>query len=193
MKKWWGLIAGVDEAGRGALFGPLVAAAVILDPEKPIEGLKDSKKLSPGRREKLFYEIVEKAISWNFSLGTLEDIEENNVLRATLHAMSMAVRGLSPSPDLVLVDGPYPPPDLNMEVRPIIGGDRTEPSISAASIVAKVIRDTIIVRMSEMFSGYKLGQNKGYGTVYHRNFLDKFGPSPFHRTTFVLKYLRGAK
>lgn len=193
MKKWNVLVAGVDEAGRGALFGPLVAAAVILDPAQPINGLKDSKKLSPRRREELFYEIVNNSISWSFSLGTLEEIEEKNVLRATLLAMKRAIAKLNPVPDLVLVDGPYPPPGVGVVVRPIIGGDNLEPVISAASIVAKVIRDKIIIKMEDFFSGYELAHNKGYGTLHHRKFLDKFGPSPFHRETFVLKYLRGAK
>lgn len=193
MKKWKGLVAGVDEAGRGALFGPLVAAAVILDPEQPIKGLKDSKKLSPRKREELFYKIVNSSISWNFSLGTLEEIEEKNVLRATLLAMKRAIAGLNPAPELVLVDGPYPPPGVDVEVRPIIGGDALEPVISAASILAKVIRDKLIIKMEDFFPGYELAHNKGYGTLHHRELLDKFGPSPFHRATFVLKYLRGAK
>ena len=182
------LIAGVDEAGRGALFGPLVAAAVILHPDKKINGLRDSKKLSPKKRESLFAEITEKSIAWSFSLGTLEEIEEKNVLKASLLAMKRAIEGLSTKPELVLVDGLYSPPGLNLEVRTIIRGDELEPSISAASIVAKVIRDRIIISMSKLFSNFGLERNKGYGTLFHRNSIIKFGPTPFHRSSFVLKY-----
>jgi len=187
-----GFVAGVDEAGRGSLFGPLVAAAVILPPEG-IEGLRDSKELSPGKRELLFRTIVERSLSWSFSLGTLEEIEEKNVLQATLRAMARAVERLTPRPTTVLVDGPTAPEIPGVELVPVVHGDRLVPQISAASIVAKVIRDRIIVRMSSAFPHFQLAQNKGYGTLSHRRGLMEWGASPFHRTKFVLKYNSGRK
>ena len=185
-----GLIAGVDEAGRGSLFGPLVVAAVIL-PRKEIVGLKDSKQLSPKRREIFFREIIRSAISWSFSLGSLEEIEEKNVLRATLEAMGRAIKKLNPSPYLVMVDGPFAPEIDGYLIKPIIHGDRLIPQISAASILAKVIRDRIISRMSHLFPGFGLEKNMGYGTMVHRRNLSFLGPTPFHRGKFVLKYTEG--
>ncbi len=186
------LVAGVDEAGRGSLFGPLVAAAVILPPEG-IEGLRDSKELSPGKREKFFRRILKKSLAWAFSLGTLEEIEEENVLRATLKAMARAIKGLELRPDTVLVDGPVAPEVPGVKTIPVIHGDRLFPQISAASIVAKVIRDRIMVKMSPGFPSYLLEKNMGYATQEHRKRLGEIGASPFHRDKFVLKYKSGPK
>ncbi len=183
-------MAGVDEAGRGALFGPLVVAAVIL-PQGGIEGLKDSKLLSPRRREELFLQIVNRAIGWSFSLAPVEEIEEKNVLRATLRAMSTALKKLRPKPSLAIIDGPFAPEFDNIPLKPIIGADRIIPQVSAASILAKVIRDRIITHMASCFPGFALGKNKGYATQHHRGFLKIAGPTPFHRRNFVLKYKKG--
>ena len=184
------LIAGVDEAGRGSLFGPLVVAAVIL-PREGIAGLKDSKQLSPRRREKFFREILDSAIAWSFSLGVLEEIEDDNVLRATLKAMERTIKKLTPPPSLVLVDGPFAPEIDGYLVKPVVHGDRLIPQISAASILAKVIRDRIISRMARLFPGFGLEKNMGYGTMVHRRNLGFLGPTPFHRGKFVLKYRQG--
>ncbi len=186
------LIAGVDEAGRGSLFGPLVAAAVILSPEG-IEGLRDSKELSPKKREKFFRRILEKSIAWAFSLGTLEEIEEKNVLQATLKAMARAIKGLKFRPETVFVDGPVAPEVPGYKIIPVIHGDRLVPQISAASIIAKVIRDRIMVKMATCFPYYLLEKNMGYATLQHRKTLIERGASPFHRDKFVLKYKMGLK
>ncbi len=187
----WRIIAGVDEAGRGSLFGPLVAAAVILDPERIPQGIKDSKKLSAKMREKLFTEIISSSISWSFSLATVEEIERENVLRATMLAMKRSLLALTPEPTIALIDGPFTPDGLEFEAKPLIGGDRISPPISAASILAKVIRDRIIIKMSFLFPDYHLEKNKGYATQEHRKLVMEWGNTPFHRDTFGLKYKRG--
>lgn len=177
------LIAGVDEVGRGPLAGPVVAAAVILDPYHPISGLADSKKLSEQKRNKLADEILEKSISWAIASANVEEIDKLNILQASLLAMSRCVKALSVSPDLVLVDGQFCP-EIEMPVQAIIKGDTKIPSISAASIIAKVTRDREMVELDQQYPGYGFAIHKGYPTKTHIMTLNKLGVSPVHRRSF---------
>ena len=176
-------MAGVDEAGRGPLAGPVVAAAVILDRENTPEGLDDSKRLSPDRRDRLFVEIREKALAVGVGIVGQEEIDRVNILNATLQAMALAVRRLSLSPDFLLVDGNIKAP-VNVHQKTIVGGDRLSPSISAASIVAKVIRDRKMIYYHGKFPLYNFRSNKGYGTREHCEAIARYGCSPLHRKTF---------
>jgi ribonuclease HII len=178
-----GLIAGVDEAGRGPLAGPVVAAAVILDDRKPIQGLADSKKLSAKRREALFDEIRAKALCCSIAQASVQEIDQLNILQATLLAMRRAVLGLRLPPKLVLVDGNRLPA-LEMRAQAIVKGDATVPSISAASILAKVSRDRWCVDYHQLFPHYGFAQHKGYGTAEHLAALRQHGPCPEHRRSF---------
>jgi ribonuclease HII len=177
------LIAGVDEAGRGPLAGPVVAAAVILDISRPIVGLADSKILSERKRDALFNEIKENALSWAIALATVEEIDELNILQATLLAMQRAVNGLAIQPDQVLVDGNQLP-KLSMPAQAIIKGDSKVQEISAASILAKVERDRLMVNLDKEYPEFTFRQHKGYGTKQHLNEIDKLGISPIHRKSF---------
>jgi ribonuclease HII len=179
------LIAGVDEAGRGPLAGPVSAAAVILDPHNMPDGINDSKKLSEHEREWAFASILEKALAVSFTLMPPASIDALNIRGATLEAMRRAVVGLSLQPDLALVDGRDIPPGLGMNARAIIGGDGLEPCIGAASIVAKVMRDRALKRLDHEFPGYGFGIHKGYGTKKHRAAIELLGPSPHHRLSFA--------
>jgi ribonuclease HII len=179
------LIAGVDEAGRGPLAGPVSAAAVILDPHNMPEGINDSKKLSEIQREQAFASILEKALAVSFTLLPRDSIDALNIRGATLEAMRRSVVGLSLQPDLVLVDGRDIPPGLSMNARAIIGGDGLEPCIGAASILAKVMRDRVMKRLDQEFPGYGFGIHKGYGTKKHRDAIQLLGPSPHHRLSFA--------
>jgi ribonuclease HII len=178
-----GLIAGVDEAGRGPLAGPVLAAAVILDDRQPIRGLADSKKLSAKRREALFDEIRAKALCCSIAQSSVEEIDTLNILQATLLAMRRAVMGLRLPPKLVLVDGNRLPL-LEMRAEAIVKGDATVPSISAASILAKVSRDRWCADYHQLFPQYGFDQHKGYGTADHLAALRQHGPCPEHRRTF---------
>lgn len=178
-----GLLAGVDEAGRGPLAGPVVAAAVILDDRKPIQGLADSKKLSAKRREALFDEIRAKALCCSIAQASVQEIDQLNILQATLLAMRRAVLGLRLPPKLVLVDGNRLPV-LEMRAQAIVKGDATVPSISAASILAKVSRDRWCVDYHQLFPHYGFAQHKGYGTAEHLAALRQHGPCPEHRRSF---------
>jgi len=178
-----GLIAGVDEAGRGPLAGPVLAAAVILDDRQPIQGLADSKKLSAKRREALFDEIRAKALCCSIAQSSVEEIDTLNILQATLLAMRRAVMGLRLPPKLVLVDGNRLPV-LEMRAEAIVKGDATVPSISAASILAKVSRDRWCANYHQLFPQYGFDQHKGYGTADHLAALRQHGPCPEHRRTF---------
>jgi ribonuclease HII len=178
-----GLMAGVDEAGRGPLAGPVVAAAVILDPRAPIRGLADSKALSPGRRERLFDEIRAKALALAIAEASVEEIDRLNILQATLLAMRRAVDGLRLVPRLVLVDGNRLPP-LAMPARAIVKGDATVPSISAASILAKVHRDRLCVALHASWPQYGFDGHKGYPTAAHLRALREHGACPAHRRSF---------
>lgn len=176
-------IAGVDEAGRGPLAGPVVAAAVILDPNRPIAGLADSKQLTAGRREELAALIREHALCWALGRAEVEEIDRLNILRATLLAMRRAVEGLSMPPAMVLVDGTHTP-EIAYPSRAIIRGDATVAAISAASILAKVARDQEMLRLDDRYPGYGFSRHKGYPTRDHIAALDRLGVSPIHRQSF---------
>jgi ribonuclease HII len=178
-----GLIAGVDEAGRGPLAGPVVAAAVILDDLHPIRGLADSKKLTALKREKLFDEIRAKALCFSIAEASVEEIDALNILQATLLAMQRAVEGLRLKPSKVLVDGNRLP-KLDVLAEAIVKGDDKEPAISAASILAKVHRDRWCVQYHELYPLYGFAGHKGYGTAEHLAALRQHGACPQHRRTF---------
>ena len=177
------LVAGVDEAGRGPLAGPVVAAAVILDDLKPIKGLSDSKKLTALRREKLFDEIRARALCCSVAQASVEEIDALNILQATLLAMRRAVQGLRLKPAMVLVDGNRLPV-LDVRAQAIIRGDATVPAISAASILAKVTRDRWCAELDQQFPQYGFAAHKGYGTAEHLAALRLHGACPQHRKTF---------
>jgi ribonuclease HII len=179
-----GLIAGVDEAGRGPLAGPVVACAVILDDTQPITGLADSKKLSPAQRERLYDAIVAKALCVSVGQASVQEIDRMNILQATLLAMQRAVNGLRLKPRLVLVDGNCLPV-LDCVAQAIVRGDATEPAISAASIVAKVRRDRWCATLHEQYPAYGFNAHKGYGTRQHLDALMALGPTPEHRRSFA--------
>jgi ribonuclease HII len=179
-----GLIAGVDEAGRGPLAGPVVAAAVILDDENPIKGLADSKKLTALRRERLFDEIRAKALCCSIAEASVEEIDQLNILQATLLAMRRAVEGLRLKPNKVLVDGNRLPV-LDVLAEAIVKGDSKVPAISAASILAKVHRDRLCDEWHAQFPHYGFDNHKGYGTATHLDALRAHGPCPWHRRSFA--------
>ncbi|KYO66793.1 ribonuclease HII [Thermovenabulum gondwanense] len=182
------LIAGVDEAGRGPLAGPVVAAAVILPENVFIPNLKDSKLLSEKKREEVYEEIVKKAITYSFSIVDERYIDMHNILKATLLAMKNAVLGLKISPDYIIVDA-LKIPEIDLPQEGIKGGDRICGSIAAASIVAKVERDRIMKQYHDLYPQYDFLHNKGYGTKKHIESIKKFGYSPIHRKTFSIKNL----
>jgi ribonuclease HII len=179
-----GLIeAGIDEAGRGCLAGPVVAGAVVLPPDVDLPGLTDSKKLSPRRRAVLAQAIKAQAVSWALGFSWPGEIDRVNILQATLKAMARALDALLVRPDLVLVDGNRTFP-ASVPVRAVIGGDALLPCISAASILAKTFRDDLLLCMDERYPGYGLAVHKGYGTREHLAALRALGPCPAHRTSF---------
>ena len=177
------LVAGVDEAGRGPLAGPVVAAAVILDPLRPIDGLADSKILSERKRNGLFEIIKADALSWSVGIASVEEIDEFNILQATLLAMQRAVNGLAIQPDEVLIDGNRLP-SLLIPAQAIVKGDSKVKVISAASIVAKVVRDKIMVDYYQKYPDFSFHLHKGYGTQQHLAEIEQFGFLPIHRKTF---------
>jgi len=185
-------IAGVDEAGRGPLAGPVLVAAVILDPRKPIAGLDDSKRLSAARRDSLFDEIQDRALAWYVVQVEVADIDRLNILHATMWGMQQAVNGLVPTPTRALIDGNRAP-DLDCEVQTIVQGDRLEPAISAASILAKVSRDRHMQKLHQLYPDYGFDQHKGYPTPHHLQQLERHGPCPEHRRSFapVRRLLQG--
>jgi ribonuclease HII len=178
------LIAGVDEAGRGPLVGGVYAAAVILDPERPVAGLADSKRLTARRRESLAAEIREQATAWAVASCDHTEIDRLNILQATMEAMRRAVAGCTPQPAAVVVDGNRCPP-LEIPCRAIIKGDATVAAISAASILAKVARDEEMVQLDQHYPEYGFARHKGYPTAAHLAALAQFGPTPLHRRTFA--------
>jgi ribonuclease HII len=178
------LVCGVDEVGRGPLAGPVVAAAVILAPQPQLEGLADSKRLSPRRREVLAAVIREQALAWSLGHASVEEIDRCNILQATMLAMQRAVAGLDIAPELALIDGNRTPP-LPCAARAVIGGDASEPVIAAASIIAKVARDAEMVALDARYPGYGLAQHKGYPTRTHLQALAELGPCPEHRRSFA--------
>lgn len=177
-------IAGVDEVGRGPLAGPVVAAAVILDPQRPIVGLADSKKLSEKRRELLADKIRKNALSWALGRAEVEEIEEINILQASLLAMRRAVEALDTTPDHALIDGNRCPVGLLCSAEAIVGGDGSEEAISAASIIAKVARDREMQELDTRYPGYGLARHKGYPTKAHIEALKTLGVSEIHRRSF---------
>lgn len=178
------LVAGVDEAGRGPLAGPVFAAAVILDEQQPIAGLADSKKLSAARRDRLFDEIRAKALCFCVAQASVEEIDRLNILQATLLAMQRAVAGLRLRPGLVRVDGNRLPV-LDVRAEAIVGGDAKVAAISAASILAKVARDRLLGALHTAYPAYGFDRHKGYGTAQHLQALQRFGPTPEHRLSFA--------
>lgn len=184
------VIAGVDEAGRGPLAGDVYAGAVILEPGTIIEGLNDSKKISPKKRDLLFDEIKEKAISWSVGIATVAEIEELDILNATFLAMRRAIDGLSVAPDFVMVDGNQRIRKLETEHEPVIKGDSLSMSIAAASIIAKVSRDRYMEEMAKKYPEYEFEGHKGYGTKRHSELIREFGPSPIHRLSFLKNILK---
>lgn len=178
------IICGIDEAGRGPLAGPVCAAAVVLDPSRPITGLNDSKQLSEKKRDTLARLIRERALAWAVGWASVEEIDEYNIRQANFLAMKRAFKGLGLAPTHALVDGKDPPP-LSCKVTCIIGGDALEPAISAASILAKTSRDALMVDLCAQYPGYGFSQHKGYGSASHMEALRRLGPSPAHRRTFA--------
>lgn len=177
-------VAGVDEVGRGPLAGPVVAAAVILDPNQPIEGLMDSKKISEKRREVLAEEIKKKALAWAIARVDVDVIDEINILQASLRAMAISVSELKQQPDFVMIDGNKIPADLTINAEAIVKGDDRVPCISAASIIAKVARDREMIEMDSIYPGYGLAKHKGYPTKVHIEALQKLGVTEIHRRSF---------
>ncbi len=178
------LLAGVDEVGRGPLAGPVVAAAVILNPEKPIAGLKDSKKISEKKRELISIEIKSNSLAWSIGRAEVEEIDDMNILQASLLAMKRAIESLTLSPRIVAVDGQYTP-DVSYEKIAIIKGDTLVPAISAASIIAKVARDNEMIGFEEIYPGYGFSSHKGYPTKKHMDSLKKLGVTKIHRRSFA--------
>lgn len=179
-----GLIAGVDEAGRGPLAGPVCAAAVILDPACPITGIGDSKKLSPARRERLDPLIREQALAWSVAWASAEEIDRLNILQATLLAMRRAVESLRIRPYKVLIDGNRCP-ELDIAAEAIVGGDGSVLAIGAASILAKVARDRFMLELDAECPGYGFAKHKGYPTREHLDALERLGPCRWHRLSFA--------
>ena len=179
------LICGIDEVGRGPWAGPVTAAAVILDPARPIAGLTDSKKLTEAARDRLAPEIRARALAWAIAEATPEEIDRLNIREATFLAMTRAVAALARAPSEILIDGNALPKSLPAPARAIIKGDLTEPAISAASILAKTHRDAQMKALCAAHPGYGFSQHKGYGTAAHAAALARLGPSPIHRVSFA--------
>ena len=176
-------VAGLDEAGRGCLFGPVCAAAVILDPERPIRGLDDSKQLEPERRSVLAQRVRQRALAWSVSFVDAQTIDRINILQASRLAMKRALEGLSPQPDYLLID--FVQVDSPIEQLPLVHGDARSFSIAAASILAKVERDAALVEFDRQFPAYGLSSNKGYSTPDHLRALAEHGPTPLHRFSYA--------
>lgn len=178
------IIAGVDEAGRGPLAGAVYAAAVILDPDRPVDGLADSKVLKAEQREALAVQIRAQALAWFVASASVQEIDSLNILRATMLAMQRAVAGLAMAPELAMVDGNQAP-KLRCAVQTVIKGDALVPAISAASILAKTARDADLLRLHALYPQYGFDQHKGYGTPQHLSLLREHGPCPEHRRSFA--------
>lgn len=189
LQKGYRYICGVDEAGRGPLAGPVCAAAVILPIDTVIEGLDDSKKLSEKKREALFDLITEKAVAYGIAYGSVEEIEEFNILGATYIAMCRAIQKLKKNPDYVLIDGNRFPPMLKTEGECIVKGDSKSMSIAAASILAKVTRDRLLLEYAEKYPQYGFEKHKGYGTKVHIEAIKKYGMCEIHRPSFLTKLI----
>ena len=185
-RKKSGYLAGVDEAGRGPLAGPVCAAAVILPPNTIIDGVNDSKKLSEKKREMLFEVIKEQSVSYSIAFASVEEIEEMNILNATMLAMKRAIEGLDVKADYAMIDGNRLP-NLEIPAEYIIKGDAKSMSIACASILAKVSRDRLCYKYAEEYPQYGFDKHKGYGTKLHREAIIEYGPCPYHRMSFLKK------
>ena len=182
------LICGCDEAGRGPLAGDVYAAAVIFDDDTVIEGINDSKKLTEKQREELYDEIIEKARAYAICTASVAEIEKLNILNCAMLAMKRAVEGLSIKPELALIDGNKAPLLDGVETLTVVKGDAKSQSVAAASILAKVARDRYMLEMDKQYPEYQFAKHKGYGTRLHYQMLDKYGESPIHRPSFLVKY-----
>lgn len=182
-----GNLCGVDEAGRGPLCGPVCVAAVILNQEDPIDGVNDSKKLSEKRREELFDQITARALAYEIVFVSPQEIDERNILWATMDGMERAVCGLALTPDFVLVDGNRCPPGLEQPALAVVKGDATSASIAAASILAKVSRDRYMLELDKQYPQYQLARHKGYPTKLHYELIERYGIQDFYRRSFLKK------
>lgn len=180
-------VCGVDEAGRGPLAGPVCAAAVILDQDIELEGVNDSKKLSEKKREALFDVICEKAVAYSIAFASVEEIEEFNILNATYLAMNRAIEGLKVKSDFALIDGNRVPKDIKINCETVVKGDAKSLSIAAASILAKVTRDRLLLEYDKQYPEYNFAKHKGYGTAEHMEAIRKYGMSEVHRPSFLKK------
>lgn len=182
-----GALCGVDEAGRGPLCGPVCCAAVLLDPQDPIAGVTDSKKLSEKKREALYEQITRRALAWYVEFVTPQEIDEKNILWATMAGMQRAVAALSPQPAYVLIDGNRCPPGLGQPCEAVVKGDAASASIAAASILAKVSRDRYMQELDRQYPQYELARHKGYPTARHYELIAQYGIQPFYRRSFLKK------
>lgn len=187
MRAQHGEICGVDEAGRGPLCGPVCCAAVILRADDPIEGINDSKKLSEKRREILYEAIVQRAVAYQVVFISPQEIDEKNILWATMDGMAQAVEGLTLQPEYVLIDGNRCPPNLSLPAEAVVKGDANSASIAAASILAKVSRDRYMRELDQQYPQYQLAKHKGYPTALHYELLARYGIQPFYRKSFLKK------
>ena len=178
-------VCGVDEAGRGPIAGPVFAAAVILDPDRPVDGLRDSKKLSERRRDELSREIREKSLAWAIAQCSVEEIDTLNILQASMLAMKRAIEGLTVLPEQALIDGNRCPQGLAIPATAIVRGDDRVPAISAASILAKTARDAVMLDLHEQYPEYGFNRHKGYPTAFHLERLKQYGVSPVHRKSYA--------
>lgn len=188
-EKGYKYVCGVDEAGRGPLAGPVCAAAVILPPGLILEGVNDSKKLTEKKREKLFDVIIDNALAYSIAYGSVEEIEEINILNATMNAMKRAVEGLQIPADFAYIDGNRTP-ELNIPCEYIIKGDARSMSVAAASILAKVSRDRLLLEYAKEYPQYCFEKHKGYGTKLHTDMIKEYGPCPVHRMSFLKNILK---
>lgn len=182
-----GMLCGVDEAGRGPLCGPVCCAAVVLNPNDPIEGINDSKKLSEKRRETLFEEITHRALAYKVVFISPQEIDEKNILWATMDGMAQAVAGLEPQPDFALIDGNRCPPGMAIPAQAVVKGDANSAAIAAASILAKVSRDRYMQELDRQYPQYQLAKHKGYPTALHYELIAQYGIQPFYRRSFLKK------
>lgn len=188
-KKGYKLVAGIDEAGRGPLCGPVVAAAVILKDDEIIEGVNDSKKLSEKKREELYDVIISKALAYGIGISDVDTIEEINILNATKEAMKKAVDSLKIKPDFVIIDGNQKVPQIEEKQETIVKGDSKSLSIACASIIAKVTRDRMLIEYDKKYPNYGFAKHKGYGTKQHIEAIQKYGITKIHRPSFCKKFI----
>lgn len=187
LQKGYKTVCGVDEAGRGPLAGPVCAAAVVLPVDCVIEGLDDSKKLTAAKREKLYDVILEKALGYGIAFGTVEEIESVNILQATFLAMNRAIDSLPQKPDYALIDGNRVPAGISVPCETVVKGDSKSYSVAAASILAKVTRDRLMLEYDRTYPQYGFAKHMGYGTKLHTDAILQYGPSPIHRPSFLKK------